>query len=196
MFDNLDSRYQVEEIYDEEKGVYTYYIGKPMKDFEYANAFKKELVAMGYTDVRIMQFVYSTLSFDEYFIDYMDDSGELVFVIDSFEEIDPLTVYFGFDQYFLAKPYRAQIDELLVKTNGRGYLIVLEGHSDDIGNEDYNLWLSEMRANTVKKYMVEVGVDPQVITIEPMGELNPIVPNDSLSNRRLNRSVIILPKKQ
>ncbi|RLD27218.1 MAG: hypothetical protein DRI54_01455, partial [Bacteroidetes bacterium] len=196
MFDNLDSRYQVEEIYDEEKGVYTYYIGKPMKDFEYANAFKKELVAMGYTDVRIMQFVYSTLSFDEYFIDYMDDSGELVFVIDSFEEIDPLTVYFGFDQYFLAKPYRAQIDELLVNTNGRGYLIVLEGHSDDIGNEDYNLWLSEMRANTVKKYMVEVGVDPQVITIEPMGELNPIFPNDSLSNRRLNRSVIILPKKQ
>ena len=151
---------------------------------------------MGYTDVRIMQFIYSALGFDEEFIETIDDTDELIFVMDGTKDLDPLTVYFGFDQYFLAKLYRAQIDELLVKTKGLRYLIVLEGHADDIGEEKYNLWLSKMRAQTVKKYMISVGVDEQTITIDPMGESNPIVPNDSLSNRRLNRSVIVLPKKR
>ena len=196
MFDNLDDRYKVEEIYDEARGVYKYYIGKPMKNFSYAEALKKELIAMGYTDVRIIQFIYSTLQYDEFYIDVIDDSGDIDFVLKGFEKTEPLTVYFEFDQYYLAKKYQKQIDLLLDKTKDAGYLIVLEGHTDDIGESDYNVWLSKMRARSVKKYMIGLGVKAETITIIPKGETDPIAPNVNLENRRLNRSVIILPEKE
>ena len=44
--------------------------------------------------------------------------------------------------------------------------------------------------------MVKVGVESDKITIVPKGESDPIVPNTSFQNRRLNRCVIILPKKE
>jgi len=199
IFDNLNGRYKIKELYDESRGVYRYYIGKPISNIGYADAFRKELKAMGYSNVRIVQFIYSTLKFEEHYIDYKDDSEEISFVLgdnSSVEKVKEMTVYFGFDQYYLSKKYRDQIDGLLSKTKGKGYIIVLEGHTDSIGEESYNFWLSKMRAMSVKKYMVNSGVNPDSITIIPKGELSPIHNNDSLKNRQLNRSVVILPKKE
>jgi outer membrane protein OmpA-like peptidoglycan-associated protein len=197
LFENLDGRYKVEEIYDEELDIYKYYIGTPMKDYNYANAMRKELNAMGYLDARIIQFKYSILKYDEFYIEHKDESAAIGFVLSGRStEIEPLTIYFGFDQYYLSKKYQSQIDELIIEMSSANFVIVLEGHADDIGEIEYNLWLSKMRARSVKKYMVEVGVESDKITIVPKGESDPIVPNTSFQNRRLNRSVIILPEKE
>jgi outer membrane protein OmpA-like peptidoglycan-associated protein len=197
MFDNLDGRYKIEEIYDEELGIYKYYIGTPMKDYSYANAIRKELNAMGYKDARIIQFKYSILKYDEFYIEDIDESGDVSFVLDSKSAlIEPLTIYFGFDQYYISKKHQSQIDELVKDIKNIDFVIVLEGHTDDIGENEYNFWLSKMRARSVKKYMVKAGVEADKITIVPKGESDPIVPNTSLENRRLNRCVIILPKKE
>ncbi len=69
----------------------------------------------------------------------------------------------------------------------QGIEILVRGHTDDIGSEDYNMELSERRAFSVKKYLVQSGIDKGRIEIEGLGENSPLVPNTNEENRKLNR---------
>ena len=69
--------------------------------------------------------------------------------------------------------------------------IVITGYSDSLGNEQYNVKLSEFRANTVKSYLVGRGLPESRIRVEGLGSQNPIAPNDNLSGRSANRRVEI-----
>lgn len=193
IFANITGKYPIEEVYDEENQIYKYYIGKSIKEFKYAEALKKELIALGYSNALIVQYKYSALHFDEFYLQYVNDSGEVVFVLKENLSLKSLLVYFGFDQYYLAKIYRDQIDEMIEQSKGVNYKIVLEGRTDDIGEEQYNIWLSKRRAEAVKKYMVKKGIHSDRITIVPKGETDPLVSNNSIENRRKNRSVNIIP---
>ncbi len=55
-----------------------------------------------------------------------------------------------------------------------------------------NLDLSTQRADSVASYLIEKGVDPAIISIQGMGDKNPVAPNDSRENRALNRRVEII----
>lgn len=74
----------------------------------------------------------------------------------------------------------------------RNYNVVIEGHTDDIGDEEYNLRLSEKRAMTVKQYLVKQGVDASRLKYVGMGESMPFYPNTNDENRRRNRRVEFL----
>lgn len=65
------------------------------------------------------------------------------------------------------------------------------GHTDDVASDEYNQELSEGRANSVKAEMVRRGIDADRIETMGRGESEPIVPNDSDSNRQMNRRVEI-----
>ena len=65
------------------------------------------------------------------------------------------------------------------------------GHTDDVGKDDYNQTLSEGRAKSVKKEMVDRGIDAKRIETTGRGEKDPIVPNDSEKHRQMNRRVEI-----
>lgn len=69
------------------------------------------------------------------------------------------------------------------------YCVILEGHACDLGSPEYNLVLGLRRAETVKRYMVENGIDANRLAVTSVGESKPAVPNDSEANRKLNRSV-------
>jgi general secretion pathway protein A len=69
--------------------------------------------------------------------------------------------------------------------------ILLTGHSDSIGNENYNMKLAEFRANTVKSYLIGRGLPESRIKVEGRGSKNPIASNDSLAGRIANRRVEI-----
>lgn len=71
--------------------------------------------------------------------------------------------------------------------------ISVEGYTDNLGSEKYNLALSERRAEAVKKYLVEKGgVDPARITAVGKGEADPIGDNATARGRSENRRVEIL----
>lgn len=67
--------------------------------------------------------------------------------------------------------------------------ILVEGHTDDTGAEDYNLSLSERRARSVTDYLVASGMDRSRFEVRGYGESQPKYPNDSDANRSKNRRV-------
>lgn len=67
--------------------------------------------------------------------------------------------------------------------------ILIEGHTDNVGAEDYNMELSEKRANAVKKYLIEKGVSPTRMTSIGYGEDQPLQDNETEDGRAHNRRV-------
>lgn len=67
--------------------------------------------------------------------------------------------------------------------------VEISAHTDDVGSEAYNLRLSEKRAESVVKYLVENKVNKKQLIAKGYGESKPIVPNDSDENRAKNRRV-------
>ena len=66
----------------------------------------------------------------------------------------------------------------------------IQGHTDNRGNDEYNLKLSARRAKKVKDYLVLKGVDSSILTTEGLGSLQPIATNDTKKGRLLNRRVV------
>jgi len=69
------------------------------------------------------------------------------------------------------------------------WTLKLEGHTDNVGKQDYNLKLSTKRAEAVKKYIESKGIMPSRITAEGFGSTKPIADNTTESGREKNRRV-------
>jgi outer membrane protein OmpA-like peptidoglycan-associated protein len=67
--------------------------------------------------------------------------------------------------------------------------VEIQGHTDDVGNDRANQRLSESRANSVRDYLVQRGIDGSRMTTRGYGETTPLVPNDSDENRAKNRRI-------
>jgi outer membrane protein OmpA-like peptidoglycan-associated protein len=99
-------------------------------------------------------------------------------------------VLFDFNQYTLKPGAR----EKLAKVSGillayPGLKIQLEGHTDSIGTDDYNMKLSEQRADAVSDYLVSQGVPATSLSAVGLGKSNPVASNDTESGRQQNRRV-------
>jgi outer membrane protein OmpA-like peptidoglycan-associated protein/type II secretory pathway predicted ATPase ExeA len=69
--------------------------------------------------------------------------------------------------------------------------VSLQGYSDNIGDRDYNLFISKYRALVVKYYLIDKGVPAERMQILGMGEGSPVGSNDTPEGRRYNRRVEI-----
>ncbi len=67
--------------------------------------------------------------------------------------------------------------------------VEIHGHTDNIGKASYNLKLSQARANSVKQWLVDKGVDPARIGTKGFGFVRPIAPNDTEEGRAKNRRI-------
>ncbi|MGK7296557.1 MAG: OmpA family protein, partial [Candidatus Wenzhouxiangella sp. M2_3B_020] len=99
--------------------------------------------------------------------------------------------FFAFDSAEIRPDAREKLQGVAdLITSGRivGRVSVV-GHTCDIGPEAYNQRLSNRRAESVKRELVALGVDPNAIVTDGRGESDPLVPNTSEENRELNRRV-------
>ena len=71
----------------------------------------------------------------------------------------------------------------------KDWTLEIQGHTDDKGSEEFNLKLSENRADAVKNYLVSKGLVADTIISKGFGEIAPIVANDTDANREKNRRV-------
>jgi len=75
--------------------------------------------------------------------------------------------------------------------------IEVQGHTDNVGNAGYNLKLSQSRADSVRAYLTSKGgVEARRLTSKGYGMKQPLVPNNSDSNRALNRRVQFIRTEQ
>jgi OOP family OmpA-OmpF porin len=78
----------------------------------------------------------------------------------------------------------------------------IEGHTDSLGGDEYNKELSQRRADAVKMYLVEKGIDRSRLTTRGFGSEQPISDNETEEGRRMNRRVVFritridIPKKK
>ena len=103
-------------------------------------------------------------------------------------------VEFEFDRAELRSEERellARIAGVLLATADQGYAIQVFGHTDDVGTEEYNKSLSERRAGAVRDYLVEAGVNADIVTMQGMGKSMPLIAETTDEARERNRRVEI-----
>ena len=77
------------------------------------------------------------------------------------------TIYFGFDRSSIQPSEQGKLDAVATYLkNTPNVQLLVEGHCDERGSEEYNLGLGDRRANAVKNYLISLGIDA--------GRINPI----------------------
>ena len=102
-------------------------------------------------------------------------------------------VKFSFDQTEIPDAAASLLDDLAgkIKAYGKAVYVEIEGHTDNIGSDDYNMELSGKRAEAVRRYMNEKGGIPlHAISVIAFGESNPVADNGSSDGRSANRRVV------
>jgi peptidoglycan-associated lipoprotein len=100
-----------------------------------------------------------------------------------------IVVYFDFDKYNIRSDQWPKVEKLaqIIKDNPANYTIRIEGNCDEWGSEEYNYALGLKRANSVKKALIKLGIDPKKLTIISYGELNPVCTAHAKWCWKLNR---------
>jgi len=102
------------------------------------------------------------------------------------------TINFEFDKADLRPSERELLSRIAgILLTSKGYRIQVYGHTDDVGTEEYNQRLSERRAQAVRDYLVQAGIDPSIITSQGFGKSNPLVNGSTPDARAKNRRVEI-----
>jgi outer membrane protein OmpA-like peptidoglycan-associated protein len=103
-------------------------------------------------------------------------------------------VEFGFNTAELQgeKTYRILDKIVAILQKYQKYSIRVEGHTDSTGEENYNMELSEARAEAVGIYLVDNGIDPERLEYAGYGSKFPIDTNATVEGRRRNRRVEFL----
>ncbi len=99
-------------------------------------------------------------------------------------------ILFDFDRFELRHQYHAVLDEIaLMLSRNPDTTIELKGHTDNVGTPEYNQILSEKRAETVKNYLVQKGVEKDRLFPMGFGYTINQASNESETGRALNRRV-------
>lgn len=105
------------------------------------------------------------------------------------------TIYFDFDKYNLRDDARRQLDanaEILRSNSDMN--IVIEGHCDERGTDEYNLALGERRAQAAREYLVRLGIDASRVNVLSYGEERPVAPGHDEESWALNRRGEFVPR--
>lgn len=73
-----------------------------------------------------------------------------------------------------------------------GLNLAIEGHTDTTGTADFNMKLSQQRADAVRNFLISQGLSGDTITAAGLGQDNPVADNATAAGRKLNRRVEII----
>jgi len=106
-------------------------------------------------------------------------------------------VLFAFNKYELKTDAQVKLAKisgiLLTYPNLK---VQVEGYTDNIGSDEYNLKLSEERATTVQAFLIEQGVQPGSVTAQGYGMADPVADNSTNAGRAANRRVSLVVSGQ
>lgn len=102
------------------------------------------------------------------------------------------SVQFDFDKGDLTDEAKMVLSNFAarIKAQNKSVYIEIQGHTDSIGVEEYNLWLGLVRAESVKNYLyTQHGISLHRMSTFSYGESKPLVENDTPENRAMNRRI-------
>lgn len=108
------------------------------------------------------------------------------------EEFDDKTlIFFPYksDEMDTNEEILAYLNEMASHLQETGKTLLITGHTDNIGGEDYNVELGRDRANRVLNYLLEKGVNKEQVAVDSKGKSEPITSNNTEEGRRQNRRV-------
>lgn len=112
---------------------------------------------------------------------------------------DSLVLYFEFDDSGLTSRTKRQLAIVAdILKQGQERVIRINGHTDSLGSADYNIGLSDRRAESIRKELVANGVKPEQVVTEAFGAAKPRKPNflpdgsDNPKGRSENRRAEVL----
>jgi outer membrane protein OmpA-like peptidoglycan-associated protein len=99
-------------------------------------------------------------------------------------------INFDFNKATLKPSSNARLQQMVAIMNEYpDYSLSIAGHTDNVGNDDYNLRLSYERAAAARKYMLDKGIPAERIEARGYGETKPIADNKTKAGQALNRRV-------
>ena len=106
------------------------------------------------------------------------------------EQLSFNNIIFKHDSDELTDPSKVVLNNVVNVLNKLSELkLEIQGHTDSVGPEVYNQYLSEKRANSVKNYLVSNGIESDRLTTIGYGESNPITSNGTREGKALNRRI-------
>lgn len=182
-FDKFSGVIEAKDPYD----IYHYYLSA--KDAADAERVRKEAVAAGYTNARVVD---------------IEKESENCNLACSFspnvpQRVDVTTlksIFFDFDSYGLRGESKLQLNRLVMYLEDNPTCTAeLRAHTDGKGSNEYNERLSINRATAAKNYCVSKGIPASKLTVKTFGEASPIAKNelpggsDTEQGRQFNRRV-------
>ena len=84
------------------------------------------------------------------------------------------TIYFGFDSSVVRSAEIVKLDEVIqILSTQLSYKLIVEGHCDERGTEEYNRALGERRANSIRDHLINAGIGPDRVRTLSYGEDQP-----------------------
>ncbi len=104
------------------------------------------------------------------------------------EKIILKNIFYATDSYELVEKSTAELTRLVEFLNNNLSLkIEISGHTDNVGTKEYNINLSNKRAQSVYHYLIDQGIDQSRLSYKGYGELEPISTNETEEGRAENR---------
>ena len=99
-------------------------------------------------------------------------------------------IFFDFDKYSLKQGSYPELERITkFLSENKNFRVGISGHTDNIGTGEYNMTLSERRAQAVANYFYKNNIDKSRIKIQYYGKTKPISTNNTVEGRRENRRV-------
>lgn len=100
-------------------------------------------------------------------------------------------IFFATNEATLKSESTAELEKLrdLLQKNPT-WIVQIEGHTDNVGSDDYNIALSKARAEAVVKYLVDHGIEQKKLSAKGFGAAQPVADNATEEGRQQNRRVV------
>ena len=104
--------------------------------------------------------------------------------------LDEGALNFDFDKWNIKDEYIGILENMRDYIKNYDYNVAIEGHTDSIGSDSYNMELSLKRAQSTKEKLIELGLEEErIVSVSGKGEEEPIATNQTNEGRAKNRRV-------
>ncbi len=144
-----------------------------------------------YDNDKIIKIHLSAIHFKDFYYKYLKCVDQLLPM--NFSQVARSKVLFGGGKEGLSPKDEEMLDRIIfyIQNDPRVFALYIDGHSDNNGRRYDNRQLSKRRAESIERYLIKKGIDPEMITLRFHGQRYPIASNKTASGRAKNRRVTI-----